>query len=70
MVADVVVNAVKYSPEGTPVLVAASAFAEAADAGPHPEDTPGGRLTAVLGLPAAAGRPPTASGPSTTARTG
>ncbi|ANB10633.1 histidine kinase [Streptomyces ambofaciens] len=118
VVANVVENAVKYSPEGASVLVAASAlgdrvelrvvdrgpgvpddakdrifspfqrygdspqgngvglglavargFAEATGGSLHAEDTPGGGLTMVLSLPAAADRP-TASGLSTTATSG
>ncbi|WP_262704947.1 MULTISPECIES: sensor histidine kinase [Streptomyces] len=114
LVANVVENAVKYSPDGEPVLVSASAlgdrvevrvldrgpgvpdeakerifepfqrygdsprgngiglglavargFAEAMGGTLRAEDTPGGGLTMVLSLPAAANRPPATPGLST-----
>ncbi|KUL37024.1 sensor histidine kinase [Streptomyces regalis] len=71
-VANLVENAVKYSPDGSAVLVSASAIAErvevrVADRGPgvpdeamngtlNAEDTPGGGLTTVLTLRAAQAR--------------
>ncbi|MGW4078619.1 ATP-binding protein [Streptomyces asiaticus] len=116
LVANVVENAVKYSPDGEPVLVSASAlgdrvevrvldrgpgvpdeakerifepfqryddsprgngvglglavargFAEAMGGTLRAEDTPGGGLTMVLSLPAAADRPPATPGLSTSA---